>query len=495
MQFHPDIDSFARVAAPGTIVPVWGEVLADLETPVSAFLKLGEKGFSFLLESVEGGERLGRYSFLGSHPLKRLRSKGHLVTVCDEKGERDIQLGAGQTPLQVLRNELGRARYVEMEGLPRFVGGAVGYMAYDLVRFFERLPEDTVDDLDLPDTHFMFVDSLVIFDHLKHRMRILANARVSENPEKAYQAACAQVEKVAEALARPLSAPRGKAVGPPARLGLTSNIPAEEYCKMVARAKKYIEEGDVIQVVPSQRLECQVSASALDIYRALRSVNPSPYMYYLSFDDTKIIGSSPEILVTEDRGKVTTRPIAGTAPRGATEKEDERLARDLLGDEKERAEHLMLVDLGRNDLGRVCRYGSVKVNQFMEIEKYSHVMHIVSNVTGVLREDKDQFDVLAACFPAGTVTGAPKVRAMEIIEELEPTRRGPYAGAIGYFSLSGNMDTCIAIRTLILEGDKAYAQAGGGVVADSVPEKEYRESLNKAQALVRAIEMAEEGLA
>jgi len=495
MRFSPDFESFARVAAPGTIVPVWSEVLADLETPVSALMKLGETGFSFLLESVEGGERLARYSFLGSRPSKRLCSKGRLVTLCQDGEERQITIQAGESPLHVLRQQLNRERFVETEGLPRFVGGAVGYMAYDLVRFLERLPDTTVDDLNLPDCHFMFVDTLVIFDHVKHKMRILSNARVQEEAKRAYQEACSRVEEVVGLLTRRLPSRQDEPNKPRHPLSVRSNVSAEAYYEMVQRAKRYIEAGDIIQVVPSQRLECDVTASPLDIYRALRSINPSPYMYYLSFGDTQIIGSSPEILVTEEHGRVTTRPIAGTAPRGGSEKEDETLARELLGDEKERAEHLMLVDLGRNDLGRVCRYGTVKVDEFMAVEKYSHVMHIVSNVTGVLREDKDQFDVLAACFPAGTVTGAPKIRAMEIIEELEPTRRGPYAGAIGYFSLSGNMDTCIAIRTLVLKGQRVYVQAGGGVVADSLPEKEYKESLNKAQALVRAIEMAEEGLA
>jgi len=495
MQYHPDFESFARVALPGTIVPVWGEVLADLETPVSAFMKLGADDFSFLLESVEGGERVGRYSFLGSRPRKRLCSKGQLVSLYDQEGERRITLQPGQNPLHVLRDLLGGARFVETEGLPRFVGGAVGCMSYDLVRFFERLPEDTVDDLNLPDCNFMFVDDVVIFDHVKHKMRILANARVDDEPKKAYQGACARIEEVAEVLSRPLPPPKSRFTPSSAPLSVRSNIPPEAYFEMVRKAKEYIAAGDVIQVVPSQRLHCRVSAPPLDIYRSLRSINPSPYMYYLSFQDTKIIGSSPEILVTEYHGKVTTRPIAGTAPRGGSEKEGDLLARNLLADEKERAEHLMLVDLGRNDLGRVCRYGTVKVDEFMAIEKYSHVMHIVSTVSGLLRDDKDQFDVLAACFPAGTVTGAPKVRAMEIIEELEPTRRGPYAGAIGYFSLSGNMDTCIAIRTLVLKGQEAYAQAGGGVVADSIPEKEYQESMNKAQALIKASEMAEQGLA
>lgn len=378
--------------------------------------------------------------------------------------------------------------------LPPFCGGAVGYLSYDLVRFFERLPEKSEDPLGLPDCQFIFTDTLLIFDHVKHKILAVANARVEGDADAAYDQAVAKIDALVERLRQPLpqEAPPSPKEASPAPL--QSNLSQAEFEAAVRHAKEYIAAGDAIQVVLSQRLSRRTRAEGFDIYRALRSLNPSPYMYYLSYGDVRLVGSSPEVLVTQNAGQITLRPIAGTRPRGRSEEEDRRLEAELLADEKERAEHIMLVDLGRNDLGRVAQAGSVRVDELMSVEKYSHVMHIVSNIVADLRPDRDQYDVLRACFPAGTVTGAPKIRAMEIIEELEPHRRGPYAGAIGYFSYSGNMDTCITIRTLVLQDGIVHLQAGAGIVADSVPEREYQECLNKARALLRAIEAAEMGL-
>jgi len=493
--YHPDRQEFRQRAKAGNLVSVYREILADMETPVSAFRKISVASHAFLLESVEGGERVGRYSFLGSDPYLILQSKGRTVEITrnSEPVER-VELASGQDPLHVLKKEMNRFRWVPDPELPRFCGGAVGYIGYDMVRFFEDLPDATTDDLGLPDCIFAFTDTLLIFDHVRHRIRVLANARVDGDPDAAYDEAAAKIDRLVETLRRPVP-PSKPTTGTSRTRQVTSNFAKrEDFERAVGQCKEYIAAGDVIQVVLSQRLTTPVSADPFDVYRALRSVNPSPYMYHLSFGNIKVIGSSPEILVTEERGKVTARPIAGTRPRGKTDEEDAQLEQELLADEKERAEHIMLVDLGRNDIGRVCRYGSVTVDELMVIERYSHVMHIVSNVRGRLMPDKDQFDVLRATFPAGTVSGAPKIRAMEIIDELEPTRRGTYAGAIGYFSYSGDMDTCITIRTVLVHGGNAYIQTGAGIVADSVPEREYQETVNKATAMLRALEMAEEGL-
>jgi len=490
--YSPDRDEFIRRSKRGNLIPIYREVLADLDTPVSAYRKIVDDDYSFLLESVEGGERVARYSFLGSGTNLIIKSKGFQVEI-DRAGKKEsFDLDAGRDVLHVLKSELGRFSYVADPELPRFCGGAVGFISYDLVRFFEDLPDTTSDDLNAPDCLFIFTDTLLIFDHVKHRIRVVCNAQVDNNASAAYDAAIAKIDSVVEKLRRPdeaLSEP-SKGVEPEIR----SNFRREDFESAVMKCKEYIAAGDVIQVVLSQRFSAQVTADPFDIYRALRSLNPSPYMYYLSYGDMKLIGSSPEILVTEEKGNVVTRPIAGTRQRGATEGEDKALEAELLKDEKERAEHIMLVDLGRNDIGRVCRYGTVTVDELMVIERYSHVMHIVSNVRGRLQMDKDQFDLLRACFPAGTVTGAPKIRAMEIIDELEPTRRGPYAGAIGYFSYSGDMDTCITIRTILMQGSTAYVQAGAGIVADSDPAREFQETQNKAMALIRAIKAAEAGL-
>jgi len=493
-RLYPNKEEFIKRAKTGNMTPVYKEILADMETPVSAFKKITKQPdeYSFLLESVEGGERMARYSFLGSGTDLVIASKGPNVKITRSGRCEQVVLEQGKDVLDILKHELSSLNYVPDPDLPRFCGGAVGFLSYDMVRFFEDLPDSTTDDLDLPDCTLIFTDALLIFDHVRHRIRIVCNARIDGDPEGAYDKATRKIEELAQRLRTPVQMNYTKREAEP--LKIASNFTQEEYEKAVLKCKDYIAAGDVIQVVPSQRFSTHVTADPFDIYRALRSLNPSPYMYYLAYKDTTLIGSSPEILVTEERGNVTVRPIAGTRPRGKSVEEDIALEKELLKDEKERAEHIMLVDLGRNDIGRVCRYGSVTVDELMVIERYSHVMHIVSNVSGRLRVDQDQFDVLRATFPAGTVSGAPKIRAMEIIDEVEPTRRGTYAGAIGYFSYSGDMDTCITIRTILMKGDMAYVQAGGGVVADSDPAKEYEETQNKAMAMIKALAAAEEGL-
>jgi len=493
---YPSLEGFCQRAREGNLIPVYKEILADMETPVSAFRKIDSGNYAFLLESVEGGEKWGRYSFLGSNPSLVFKSKGRLAEVISPQGpekhfvERD--------PLDLLKGLLSRYRPVRVEGLPRFFGGMVGYLAYDMVRFFEELPDCTHDDMGLPDAMFLLTDTLLIFDNVAHKIKVVSNAHLPEGSstrslEEAYGEAKRKIDAIISSLRRPLGAPL-TALKSPVPLEVRSNLTSDEFQKAVEAAKEYIKGGDAIQVVLSHRLQARTSADPFDIYRALRIVNPSPYMYYLRLGDLKIVGTSPEVLVRLEDGKIDLRPIAGTRPRGTDELQDQVLAQELMADPKERAEHIMLVDLGRNDIGRVARIGSVRVSELMVIERYSHVMHIVSNVTGELQEGRDAFDLLRACFPAGTVTGAPKIRAMEIIEELEPTRRGPYAGAVGYFSFSGNMDTCITIRTILLKDGHAMVQAGAGIVADSQPEREYHETMSKAQAMLKAIEMAEAGL-
>ncbi len=497
MRIQPSKNEFLNLAQKGNLIPVWTEILADLETPVSAFMKLAQGDFAFLLESVEGGEHVARYSFLGTQPVLLFRSKGDTALI--EKGGslQVYRLQPNEDSLHVLKRLMSQFRFVTEEDLPRFCGGFVGYIGYDMVRFFERLPDWTVDDLQLPDCYLMLADTLVIFDHLKRKMKVLVNAFVDDDPAKAYDATVERIEAIVQRLRfTTLNPYSGQLFSPQApSITVTSNFTCEGFESIVERAKEYIAEGDIIQVVLSQRFQTQVSTSPFNIYRALRSINPSPYMFYLSFGDLKLIGSSPEILVSCFGTKVITRPLAGTRPRGRTPEEDEFLEKELLADPKERAEHIMLVDLGRNDLGRVCKIGTVKTTELMKIERYSHVMHIYSTVEGELDTSRyDIFDALRATFPAGTVTGAPKIRAMEIIEELEPTKRGPYAGSVGYFSLNGNMDMAITIRTIVLKGNTAFVQAGAGIVADSVPEREYQETVNKAKALLSAIEMAAQGL-
>jgi anthranilate synthase component I len=488
--YYPSFDAFKAKASQGNLIPVYREIMADLETPVSAFLKLDREDFSFLLESVEGGEKWGRYCFLGAEPSIIFQSKGSRVEITRHG---DTEVREGVDPLDALKQLMGEYHPVEVEGLPRFFGGAVGYLTYDMVRFFERLPDQTVDDLNVPDSMFMLTDTIVIFDHMLQKLKVVSNALVDGPPEKAYQQAIARIEQLIERLRQPVP-PRPAAQLVPGPVPLTSNFTKEGYERVVEQAKEYIRAGDIIQVVPSQRFEAPIDVDPFDIYRALRTVNPSPYMFYLKFRDLKLVGSSPEVMVRLEGPLIELRPIAGTRRRGRDAAEDREIASELMQDPKERAEHIMLVDLGRNDVGRVAKIGSVKVTELLAVEKYSHVMHLVSHVIGDLSDGKDCYDVMRATFPQGTVSGAPKIRAMQIIEELEPTKRGPYAGAVGYFSFSGNMDTCIALRTLTVKGNTAYLQAGGGVVADSVPALEYEETLNKARALVRAIELARAGI-
>ncbi|NLX10683.1 MAG: anthranilate synthase component I [Chloroflexi bacterium] len=492
----PDRAAARRLFEQGDLVPVYRTLLADLETPVSVYLKLAQDGGpSFLLESVEGGEQIGRYSFLGVNPKGLVIVQGRQVTITQRSGTIERELVPGEDPLAVIEHEFERVQPVRVDGLPRFVGGAVGYLSYDLVRYIERLPDTAHDDLHLPDAAFLLADTLVIFDHAKHQLTILANAHNTGDPDAAYDDALRRIDEVLIALDRPLPhlpdplaplAPNGE---------LQSNMTRADFESRVRAAQEYIAAGDAFQIVLSQRFSRQTSAPPFTIYRALRALNPSPYMFFLRFsDDFSLIGASPEMLVRLEDGVASTRPIAGTRPRGASDAQDDALAKELLADEKERAEHVMLVDLGRNDLGRVCDYGTVRVTRMMDVERYSHVMHIVSQVEGRLRGGMSAFDLLRATFPAGTLSGAPKVRAMEIIEELEGTRRGPYGGAVGYFSFDGSMDTCITIRTLVMQGDTVYYQSGAGIVADSDPACEYDETVNKARAVAIAIKNAEDGL-
>ena len=493
--YYPSRQEFREKAQLGNLIPVYREVLADTDTPLSAFLKIGGGEYAFLLESVQGGEKWGRFSFLGRNPGLVVRTKGRqaeLLRPGSPPERRRIT-----DPLDLLEEILGVYRPVRVEGLPRFFGGMVGYLAYDAVRFFETLPDRTVDDLGLPDALFVLTDTLLVFDSLSQRIQVISNAFVPDTApgtvEAAYDLALSKIEAVVADLRKPLDRPL-VAPSPSRACEPTSTFTREAFCRAVAQCKEYVAAGDIIQAVLSQRLEVNTAAQPLDVYRALRIINPSPYMYFLRLGDLALAGSSPEVFVRLEEGQIDLRPIAGTRPRGRTEIEDRALAAELLADPKERAEHIMLVDLGRNDVGRVAAPGTVEVNELMVIERYSHVMHIVSNVRGRIQEGRDAFDVIRASFPAGTVAGAPKIRAMEIIEELEPVTRGPYAGAIGYVSFSGNMDTAIAIRTVLFAKGRAWVQAGAGIVADSDPEREYQETLNKAAAMLKAIEMAEGGL-
>ena len=492
--YKPTLPQFLDLAKTSNLIPIYREVLADLDTPVSAYLKLGTQPYSYLLESVERGERLGRYSFLGLDPF--------LVFQVDSQRRATFTYHDGtqkthepsKDPLSLLEEAMSRFQVATSPSLPIFFGGAVGYVGYDAVKWWEKLPNEQRESLNLPDIVFTIANTVLIFDHLDHKLKIVSYAFVDgTSPELVYRQATTRIQSVIKQL---YTAPRPARTVTPTRSSpapTASNLTKEQFVKSVRRAKQYITRGDIFQVVLSQRLSRKTAAEPFNLYRILRSLNPSPYMYYLQCGEFSVVGSSPEILVRKEGTEVILRPIAGTRPRGKTEEEDERLADELLHDEKERAEHIMLVDLGRNDVGRVCKYGSVGVKELFSIERYSHVMHLVSEVRGTLRDDVGAFDLFRACFPAGTVSGAPKVRAMQIIEELEPSHRGPYAGALGYFSFSGNMDTCIIIRTMIIRDGTAYMQAGGGIVADSDPEREYTETMNKAQALIRTIDMAEEG--
>ncbi|MBX7245668.1 MAG: anthranilate synthase component I [Candidatus Sumerlaeaceae bacterium] len=463
-----------------------------METPVSAYKKICDSRFGFLLESVEGGETVGRYSFLGANPQTIFKSKRQEIEIFYGSGRKESF--SDPMPLDRLRDLLQHYRFVIDPTLPPFCGGAVGYMSYDEVKNLESIGSKAEDDRELPDMFFMITDTLLIFDHLRHRLKILANAHITSHaaPLEAYEEALRKINSLHQKLMRPN--PRSDYTVNLSGVQISSNLSQDEFTEMVDKCKEYIAAGDAFQIVASQRFVVPISCDWFDIYRALRAVNPSPYMFFLQLDDICLAGSSPEVLVKVIGNEVQLRPIAGTRPRGETREQDLDLEKELLADPKECAEHVMLVDLGRNDVGRVCEYGSVHVDDFKIIERYSHVMHIVSNVRGRLRRDFDAIDVLKASFPAGTVSGAPKIRAMQIIDELEPVQRGPYAGAVGYISYNGNLDTCITIRTIVMQGDKAYMQAGAGIVADSDPVAEYKETINKAGALIRAIEMAEGGM-
>ncbi len=491
---QPTFNDVLAYFAQGDLVPVYRTLLADLETPVSVYMKLTHAGKrAFLLESVEGGERVGRYSFIGVDPAGILSVQDREVVLRTAEGTQVRPLAEGEDPLHVVESYIRQFRPVKVAGLPRLIGGAVGFMAYDIVRHFEKLPTTAVDELGVPDAMFMLTDALVIFDHAKHQLLVLVNAHNTGDPKAAYDRAAQRIEDIVNVLYQPLP----PFMPPPTPLGdtLTSNMTQAQFEEAVRAAKVYIRNGDAFQIVLSQRFSQRTSASPLAIYRALRALNPSPYMFLLEFDnDLTLVGASPEVMVRLEDGTASVRPIAGTRKRGKTEAEDQALERELIADPKEIAEHVMLVDLGRNDLGRVCEYGTVKVREMMVVERYSHVMHIVSHVEGRLRPHLNAFDLLRATFPAGTLSGAPKVRAMEIIEELEGTRRGTYGGAVGYFSFDGSMDTCITIRTLLMRGDRVYLQAGAGLVADSDPTSEHQECLNKAKGVALALQYAESGL-
>ncbi|MGH9805560.1 MAG: anthranilate synthase component I [Candidatus Acidiferrales bacterium] len=488
---EPDYKTFAQLARKGSVIPVTRRISADLLTPVSAYLRLARPGQpSFLLESIEGGEKLARYSFMGVRPDRRLHYRDGTADIV-EGGRAENRAGS---LFEELRRLTRRHRPVSWPGLPPLTSGAVGYLAYDVVRQLERLPERAADDLGLPEAQLMFFSRLVAFDHLRQQAILIANVFTegAKDLRKEYNRAVADLDSMARALAQPLPAvSRAKLPRRRATAKLASNFKREDYLDAVRRVKRHIRAGDVYQCVLSQRFRIPVRSTPFSIYRALRRVNPSPYMYYLDLGAAQVVGASPEMLVRVRGREAFYRPIAGTRPRGAGDEEDRRLEQQLRQSAKERAEHVMLVDLGRNDLGRVCEYGSVRVEELMTVERYSHVMHLVSSLRGRLRRGVDCFDALAACFPAGTVTGAPKVRAMQIIEELEPVRRGVYAGCVCYLDYSGNLDSCIAIRTMVIKDGVAYVQAGGGIVADSRPEREYEETVNKARALLAAIELAE----
>ncbi|HMK49125.1 MAG TPA: anthranilate synthase component I [Thermodesulfovibrionales bacterium] len=488
---YPDLETFKTLSLTGNLIPVYREILADTETPVSATLKLGGSP-AFLLESMVGGEKWARYSFLGSKPSRIIKGWGNRMQIKDARtGTRRFRV---DNPMDVIKKELTEYKPVDVKGLPRFYGGLVGYIGYDMVRFFEEIPDRKKPGLGLPDIFLMVTDTVVIFDNLKGKIKVVSNAHINgRSPEEAYREAEEKIAGIIEKLRKPgIRRRKSKPGGKTEPAGFASSFATREaFEKAVLKSKDYILSGDIVQVVLSQRFDRESEVEPFNIYRALRVINPSPYMYYIDTGDAKIVGSSPEILVRLEGKQIILRPIAGTRKRGETEKDDILLEEELKKDPKEIAEHIMLVDLGRNDVGRVAEVGTVKVTELMSVERYSHVMHLVSNVEGTLQPGLDAFHVLEACFPAGTVSGAPKVRAMEIIEELEPTRRGPYAGAVGYLSYSGNMDTCITIRTLIIKDNKVFVQAGAGIVADSVPEKEYDETVNKALGMMKAVDMAE----
>lgn len=491
--YYPSFDKFRELAQEGNLIPIYREILADMETPVSTLMKLRHEPHVFLLESVEGGEKWARYTFLGfdSHVIFRVKGDDVLIR---KNGEIRSQKHGGD-PMGFLRELLRTYRPVPVDGLPRFYGGAVGFLGYDMVRYFEKLPAPPEEDIETDDATFLITDTLMIFDNVRHTIKMVACAVTDgrDDLRGVYDEAIEKLDRMSDVLQSPierreLPAEEGNDALP------ESNMTRDDFKAMVKRAKDYIVAGDVIQVVLSQRFQVENSRDPIDLYRALRYVNPSPYLFFLKFEDLILVGSSPEVMVRLEDGVAELRPIAGTRRRGRSEQEDRSLSDELLQDPKERAEHVMLVDLGRNDLGRIARIGSVQVSQFMAVERYSHVMHLVSHVQAQLSDGNDAFDVLKATFPAGTLSGAPKIRAMEIIDEMEPTRRGPYGGAVGYFSFTGNMDLCITIRTMMIKDGRVFIQAGAGIVADSDPDEEHQECANKAMGMVQAIRMASSGL-
>ncbi|WP_339272159.1 anthranilate synthase component I [Paenibacillus sp. FSL K6-1330] len=492
---NPSMEQVVAMAGEYNLIPVAIRLLADMETPIRIFQRYAERKRAFLLESVEGGVQWARYSFIGTDPFLMITGKKGKIEI-ERNGERSLLKGK---PVEELKALLRTYRSPQLKEMPPFTGGAIGFFGYDLLQYYEKLPAHAMDDLGMDDIRFMFCDQVIVFDHVKQQIMLVGNVHVKpgdsdENIRQSYRDVCRSLEAAAEQLQEQGPRENVNSKGIPADVDMgdiKSNMTKEKYLSNVEQAKEYIRAGDIFQVVLSQRFHIETEVSPLHVYRVLRTLNPSPYMYYLKMDDDIIVGTSPEALVKVDGRRLETRPIAGTRPRGSDEAEDQALADDLLQDEKERAEHLMLVDLGRNDLGRVSEFGTVKCDTFMEIEKYSHVMHMVSSVSGQLSEDKDFFDAFLSCLPAGTVSGAPKLRAMEIIAELEREARGAYAGAIGYLGFGGNMDSCITIRTIIFRQGKAYVQAGAGIVWDSVPEKEYEETVNKAKGMLKAIRVAE----
>lgn len=490
----PSLDDFRRLAHDNAIIPVYKEILADLETPVTAYLKLSRhSNCSFLLESVEKAENIGQYSFIGANPSTIFRSKGEEGVFIHDGEEHPFK---SDNPLDELRRYMDQYKPVSIPGLPAFHGGAVGYISYDEVRHFEKLPDENPDTLGLPDLYFVITDTILIFDHVNNKIKIVSNAHVQGDADAVYNEASRKISEIEERLRGPLVVCTERLHSATEEPKIESNFTREAFCDAVEKARDYIRQGDIFQVVISQRFKRQVGISPTNLYRALRCINPSPYMLLLQFPEFALVGSSPEVMTQVKGDRAMLRPIAGTRPRGATAEEDLRLEEELLADEKEIAEHVMLVDLGRNDLGKISKPGTVEpvANKYMVTERYSHVMHIVSEVTGTLREDCSAFEALAATFPMGTVSGAPKIRAMEIIDELEPERRGPYAGGCGSISYSGDMDTCILIRTMVVKDGYAYIQSGAGIVHDSQPEAEYEETVNKAKALMKAVDFAERGL-
>jgi anthranilate synthase component 1 len=490
--YYPDFATFRKLSGEGNVIPVYREILADMETPVTALMKLRESTHVFLLESVEGGEKWARYSFVGADPQVIFQVSGDEILIRNN-GEVQRRRHEGR-PLDYLQALLARFRPVTVAGLPRFYGGAVGFLGYDMVRYFERLPTDRRDELETADAVFLITDTMIIFDNVRHTLKIVACAMMDNHAdtESAYRKATEKIDLLIAVLQAPFSVPHATSQEAGGDV-LQANMTPDAFRGMVRQAKEYILAGDIIQVVLSQRFQRDNRVDPVNLYRALRFVNPSPYLFFLKMDDLTLIGSSPEVMVRLEEGIVELKPIAGTKRRGGHEQEDRRLADELLNDPKERAEHVMLVDLGRNDLGRIARTGSVQVNQLMAVERYSHVMHLVSAIQAQLAPGRDAFDVLKATFPAGTLSGAPKVRAMQIIDELEPSRRGPYGGAVGYFSFSGNMDLGITIRTMMVRDGRIYVQVGAGIVADSDPETEYQETLSKAAGMMQAIRLAESG--